>query len=273
QSEHAWMLGRFVLPTSRLDEFVAAQENAASTEAWRLSALLGADPARDVEAIYQFNMQNPGAVIDAIEVKVSTAQEIDSVQKLLPDGVLAYYEVAPGALQELLPTVREFGGRAKIRSGGVTEQAIPPARDVAGFIVRCARAGVAFKATAGLHHPLRACHALTYEDDSPQATMHGFINVLAASVLAFYATQQNAAMSDCTLAQGLAYLLAIEEGQVFCFTDDELVIDLGVNGCHPKLKARMTTEEIARARRDFVISFGSCSFTDPVTGLEQLSFL
>ncbi|HEX8926975.1 MAG TPA: hypothetical protein VF786_14340, partial [Terriglobales bacterium] len=226
QSEHAWMLGRFVVPASRLDEFVAAQENAAATEAWRLSALLGPDPVRDFDAIRQFNLQNPGAVIDTIEAKVSTAAEIDLVQKMLPNEITAYYEIAPSNAQELLPAIRELGGRAKIRSGGVTEQAIPSGRDVAGFIVQCARAGVPFKATAGLHHPLRACHALTYDDDSPSASMHGFINVLAASVLAFYAAQQNAALSDCALQQGLAFLLGIEDTSVFCFSDDGLMIDL-----------------------------------------------
>ena len=273
QSEHAWMLGRFVLPTSRLDEFVAAQENSAATEAWHLSALLGADPARDFAAIVQFNQQNPGAVIDTVEVKATSAHEIEAVQQMLPEGIVAYYEVAPGAVQELLPAIRELGGRAKIRSGGITEQAIPPAREVANFIVQCARAGVAFKATAGLHHPLRACHALTYENDSPKATMHGFINVIAASVLAFYATLQDAAMSPCALQQGLGFLLGIEDPSVFRFSDDGLMIDLCASCSNPKLKARMSTEEIARARHDFVISFGSCSFTDPVTGLERLSLL
>jgi hypothetical protein len=273
QSEHAWMLGRFVLPTSRLDEFVAAQENAAATEAWRLSALLGADPARDFEAIRQFNLQNPGAVIDTVETKVSSAHEIEAVHRSLPEGITPYYEIASSALQELLPVIREIGGRAKIRSGGITEQTIPPSREVAIFIVQCARAGVAFKATAGLHHPLRACHSLTYENDSPHATMHGFINVLAASVMAYSASLQDSTMSPCALQQGLAFLLGIEDPSVFRFGDDGLMVDLCASCSNPNLKARMSTEEIARARQDFVISFGSCSFTDPVTGLEQLSLL
>lgn len=272
QSEHAWMLGRFILPAARLDEFVAAQENAAATQAWRLSALV-TDPVRNFEAIAQFNLQNPGAVIDTVEAKVSSVQEIQAVQEHLPKDITVYYEITPSIAHELLPIIREVGARAKIRSGGITEQAIPPSGEVASFIVQCARAGVAFKATAGLHHPLRACNALTYEADSPKAKMHGFLNVLAASVLAFYATQQNATMSSCALQQGVAYLLTIEEGQVFCFGDDELVIDLGANGCHPKLKVRMSTEEIERARREFVISIGSCSFTDPIHGLEQLNLL
>ena len=273
QSEHSWMLGRFVLPVSRLDEFVAAQENAAATEAWRLSALLGAEPARELEAINQFNSQNPGAVIDTVETKIASAREIETVQQLLPPDTTVFYEIQPGCAEELLPVIREVGGRAKFRSGGVTAQAIPPAREIATFIVQCACAGVAFKATAGLHHPLRACRALTYDDDSPRVTMHGFVNVLTASVLAFSASQQDAAISACSLQQGLTFLLGIEDASVFRFGDESMMIDLCASCSNPKLKASINTEEVARARRDFVISFGSCSFTDPVTGLEQLNLL
>ena len=56
--------------------------------------------------------------------------------------------------------------------------------DVARFIAACAAAGVAWKATAGLHHPVRAEQALTYEPASPRAVMHGFLNVFAAAAFA-----------------------------------------------------------------------------------------
>ena len=45
---------------------------------------------------------------------------------------------------------------------------------------------VPFKATAGLHHPVRAPQALTYEADSPRALMHGFLNVLLAGTFAWH---------------------------------------------------------------------------------------
>ena len=45
---------------------------------------------------------------------------------------------------------------AKVRTGGVTPDAFPSARRrSARFIARCAELSVPFKATAGLHHPLR----------------------------------------------------------------------------------------------------------------------
>ncbi len=47
----------------------------------------------------------------------------------------------------------------------------------------CRAAGVPFKATAGLHHPLRAEQALTYAEGSPRGVMHGFLNVFGAAAL------------------------------------------------------------------------------------------
>ena len=44
----AWALGRFVLPISRVEELAAAQHAIDATgQPWRLSVLLGEDPAAD----------------------------------------------------------------------------------------------------------------------------------------------------------------------------------------------------------------------------------
>ena len=71
-----------------------------------------------------------------------------------------------------------------MRTGGLVPEAIPSPGRLARFLAACAAAGVPFKATAGLHHPLRAEHPLTYAADAPRATMHGFLNVFAAAALA-----------------------------------------------------------------------------------------
>ncbi|MFX4589154.1 hypothetical protein ABTB15_19430, partial [Acinetobacter baumannii] len=74
---------------------------------------------------------------------------------------------------------------AKIRTGGIKPEAIPSPTEVAAFIKACAKLQLAFKATAGLHHPIRAVRALTYDQDAPRAVMHGFINVLMAAAFAW----------------------------------------------------------------------------------------
>jgi hypothetical protein len=139
------------------------------------------------------------------------------------------------------------GLRAKIRTGGVTNDAFPPAAQIAHFINRCAERGVPFKATAGLHHPIRCVKPLTYEPDAPTGTMHGFVNVFMAAALPQYAE------AIVTEADALA----------FEFGDDAA----SWRG------HSVTTEAIARVRDEFAISFGSCSFEEPVADLKELGWL
>ena len=139
------------------------------------------------------------------------------------------------------------GLRAKIRTGGVTYDAFPAAAHVASFIQRCAEHGVAFKATAGLHHPLRCMKPLTYEPDAPKGPMHGFVNVFLAAAVLPHAEA----------------ILAEEDPGAFSF-EDETASWRG---------HRIRTEDLAHTRREFAISFGSCSFDEPVADLKELGWL
>ena len=90
-----------------------------------------------------------------------------------------YCEVPLDSLAQL-DVVKQGGCFAKIRTGGVKPEAIPAPSKVAAFITACAERRLPFKATAGLHHPVRGNYPLTYETSAPQAVMHGFLNVLMA---------------------------------------------------------------------------------------------
>jgi hypothetical protein len=136
--------------------------------------------------------------------------------------------------------VREARAGAKIRCGGAT--AAPPVEAVAEFIAACRDAGVRFKATAGLHHAIRAGDA------------HGFLNVLAAAVFAH---------ADGLSADELVPLLAEEDPQAFS-------IDARGLALHDH---RAGAEQIAEARRDLFVAYGSCSFEEPVEDLIELGVL
>lgn len=161
-----------------------------------------------------------------------------------------YCEVALNNLGEL-DKVKEKNSFAKIRMGGVKPEAIPATKDVALFILKCAELKLPFKATAGLHHPIRAEQALTYEADAPRAVMHGFINVLMAASLAWHGEKD------------IEPVLAETNAQNFKFEDDK--------ACW-KDKC-LEVNQIIEARRQFIHSVGSCSFDEPIHDLKQLGWL
>jgi hypothetical protein len=112
---------------------------------------------------------------------------------------------------------------------------------------------VPFKATAGLHHPIRAEQALTYEPGSPRAVMHGFLNLFAAA--AFARAGADAAEIESVL----------QEADASAFRLD----DRGLGWRH----RHASIADLAETRRVFAASFGSCSFAEPVADLRELGLL
>lgn len=256
ETAHAWMLGRFVVPVASLEELLRSMQLVGSPydRAWHLSALVGEDAAGDVAAVLAFNQAKHQASVDALEVKAGSADQIRDLARVVPPAMKTYVEIPieddPRSLIEALAAARL---RAKVRTGGVVPEAIPAVDQVARFLRACYTAGVPFKATAGLHHPVRAEYALTYDPESPRATMHGFLNVFLASVFHY---------------NGLTHRDTIDllEAQAL----DDVVMD------DEKIAWReyvVTVAEISTIRRRQAVAFGSCSFTDPVDDLVKLGLL
>lgn len=256
QSGNAWMLARFVAPVARLDELRRSIEvtGAPYEHPWRVSALLGDNVGAEIAAAVAFNEAKHQAMIDAFEVKASTTAAIGEIARAIPQGMKTYVEIpVADDPQALIAALAEHRLRAKIRTGGVVPDAIPPVEHVARFLRACYAAGVPFKATAGLHHPLRAEYALTYEPDSPRAVMHGFLNVFLAAVFHHNGLTHRDTI-DLLNARAL----------------DDVVFD------DEKIQWReyvVTTNEVSTIRRRHAVSFGSCSFTDPVDDLTRLGLL
>jgi membrane protease YdiL (CAAX protease family) len=255
----AWMLGRFVLPVKQLSDFAEAAEAhlpvAGDGEPWRLSALLGHELAGDFAGVEAFNQEHAGrAVVDCVEMKAPDPVSLAAAARQVPQGMTAYFELAPGGdLDALLAAVAETGTRAKIRTGGVTADAFPAPADVLRFLAACVRAEVPLKATAGLHHPLRAEHRLTYEPDAPRGTMFGFLNVFLAAAF----------LRAGVPADAVAPLLEEGDASAMHFSDE------GVEWRGHRLSA----DQIRAARQGFATSFGSCSFDEPAADLRALSLL
>ncbi len=264
QSEHAWMLGKFIVPASRLEEFEQAAASCWPRDGeagfWKLSALGGGDLQADLASVNRFNRRRTAGdtaaavMIDAIEFKAATVAEIQAAMRAMQPTLACFIEIPINDdPTELIRAIGAEGAFAKVRTGGVTADAFPSSQNLARFIAACAEEDVAFKATAGLHHPLRAVNRLTYKPDSQSAMMHGFLNVFLAAAFAQngLGVEQLAAMLEETSPEAFRF----EEGCVY-WRDEMLVVG-----------------HIRNARHLFSISFGSCSFTEPIEDLQRLNLL
>jgi hypothetical protein len=256
----AWMLGRFVVPAARLEEFDEAGRDLlpdAAAASWALSAVVGADVELDTRSVHRFNDYHRdvrhGAVhVDTVELKVATPAAIAAADEFV-DAFDAFLEVPIADDPDpLIAAIADVGAKAKVRTGGLTPDAIPGERHLLRFIRRCLDRGVAFKATAGLHHPLRGEYALTYESDAPRGVMYGFLNVFLT--VAF--VRQGA-------DDGVAVALLDER--------DPASFEIG----HRVVRWRgheIGTDELRAARHE-AVAFGSCSFREPVDDLRRLGLL
>ncbi len=256
RSDRSWALGRFVVPCTRLRELT--EQIALLPErgaAWSLSVL---GDATDQETIARFNDGNDGneryAVIEAVEVKASSTEEIHGLAPLA-----AHYEVYAEVpiSDDPLPLIAAIAAhpplRAKIRTGGVTAEAFPGRMQVVRFLAACAAHHVPFKATAGLHHPQRGDYRLTYDRGSAHATMFGFLNLFVAAILL------RSGLSEADAA------LVLDDRDLHAFIFD----DHGVSW-HGH---RLNTSTIHTARKQFATAFGSCSFIEPMDDLHSMGLL
>lgn len=255
-SPDAWALGRLVAPVARLDELADAATAAhVGDDPWRISALLGSDVVADLALIRAWNDAHRGRLaVDVVEARTATPAAIAATSQEVA-GVLTLYAELPVADDpaSLIEAVAKAGARAKIRTGGVEPAAFPTAAQVARFIHRCVTANVAFKATAGLHHPVRARYPLSYAPDAPTGTMFGFLNVFVAAALARTGVSE----------RELARVLDERDRRAFVFTDDAVCWQ----------QHEVPTAVLMAARTSFAISFGSCSFREPLDDLHQLGLL
>lgn len=254
-----WMLGRFVVQAARLDEFLEAATDLLprdGTNRWQLAVTSGEDINETIKAIRDFNRANSERVVaDVLEVKANTVSKIDNTVALLPEGITTYFEIATGeALADLVTTLSLKRQRAKLRTGGVTPDAFPSSKQIIRFVRTCMAANVPFKATAGLHHPIRCFRPLTYAPNAPQGTMHGFLNLLMMTGFA----------RESYRVSLLEELMEEEFEEAFQFTE------LGV---HWRDGHDLNNAQLGWLRQKGMHSFGSCSFDEPIADLEALGLL
>jgi len=258
-SPEAWLLGRLIIPAERLGQLSAwlPTPGAADTDArWTMSALIGtAGLAEDLAAIDRFNARHaPSVAVVSVETVGASVTDVMQVSRTVDPGLERYIEVPIGDdTDTLLDAVSREGCYAKVRTGGVTPDRFPSARDVARVIAACQARQLPFKATAGLHHPVRNEFSVTGRADGARALMHGFVNLLVAAVLC---------AAGSTDPQRLEPVLEERDPHAFGMDRD------GIRW----RDTLMSNEQCAEARAHLLRSVGSCSFEEPIADLRALGW-
>ena len=264
RGENAWLLARLVMPVTRLSEFESAigqlPPSGAAPRAWRLTSGVGPNVAADVGKILDFNQRHApsagkdGFTIESVEIRAANAEEIRAAASQIPKELQAYFEIPlSDTLESSLVAIAEAGGRAKVRTGGEAPEMFPSGADLAHFFSLCARKNVSFKASAGLHRPVRGLQRYTYKPDSASGIMHGFINVFLTASFAREGMNEHDA----------AELLAEQSPAAFAW-DEKGVAWRG--HC-------IGNKQIAAARKSFCQTVGSCSFQEPTDNLKALGLI
>jgi hypothetical protein len=258
------LLGRFVLPSSRLGEFADVSrgvlERGVGSVPWCLSVIVDGDIAEARKTMMGFTATHMShseaghAMCDAVELRAATERDVTDASVAFPKPIHRFFEVSSGGqLRSILETVASRKGSAKIRTGGVEQDAFPRSETVVRFINECNRLGIPFKATAGLHHAICGFYPLTYEVGAEHGNMYGFINVFLASAF---------------IGRGLddeeAYEI-LEESSPAAF----VVHNAGVTWRSHEL----SREDLRLTRAQLFLSFGSCSFREPVDEARELGFI
>lgn len=255
---HGWLLGRILLGLDRLPELEAGLGGKPGEQAGaslRIGAIATGRSIARLDEVRRFNERWAGvASVESVEISAGEPSEIPAIARAL-EGLEVFFEVRPdSSLDTCLETIAAAGAGAKIRTGGVTSGAFPDTDTLARFILASARAGVPFKATAGLHHALRGEYPLTHEADSETTVMHGFLNLSAAAALVYSA--------EAGLSEAQSVLDAASNA-AFTFSSD---------GLHWGERS-VAVADLVEMRRRFFRSFGSCSFAEPVGDLAALGVL
>ena len=252
-SSDRWMLGRFVVAASRLDEMGRIMDDAGfgtPDDPWHVSAVMGVNIPDEVALIEAFRNKwsHLGLIVDAIEYRVTSVGQVTALERQLPTDVIRHLEVpAVGPYGPLIAAIKRIGAYAKLRTGGTTPEAFPEPEDVTTFLLSVVHHDVRFKATAGLHHPFRGIYPLTYDEGAQRGPMYGFVNLLLA----------------------LAEILRVGDGesaQRILEDKDARAFALSDGGIRWRGNA-YTEAELAAVRDRYFLSFGSCSFREPVDEL------
>ena len=277
QAEYSWMLGKFIIPARRLNELAVLAADMEIAQFIPLSVIgTGGSTASEFETAFNNDLsmindflQVHGDIfsVDAYETRLpadvfekETNSELAELMKLVSGGLeRTLAKPTPVFFEAPVPEDHEpviiravesiasinKGCGFKLRTGGTEPNAFPAPEVIAFSIMTCCEFGVPMKCTAGLHHPVR------HYNEEVQAEMHGFLNVFAAGILAYTENLDEAELVE---------VLTDDDPFGFEFGEEGLVYN----------DMNISNEDIRRSREEFMLSYGSCSFDEPIEDLKTL---
>lgn len=289
----AWMLSRFIIPASRLQELHGyADEVFVGEKPFVLSILGGQSETADkfaeeiqnlVQCCGQFLKEHARSVTaDVLEIKLpkeavlsndgqmlgdlltNAAQLIGTSDGLWLPQYVFYESLLSESWQKDIPVVMDaIAAHNKALPGNSKSY------QHAGFKLRCGGVKASmFPSPEQISYVLTKAreynvavkctaglhHPIRHYNESVQTKMHGFINVFGGGMLAY--------MHDLNREE-LEEVIREEDPEQFIFKDDEL-------SWHDY---SISLPEINELRETALVSFGSCSFDEPREDLGKLKLL
>lgn len=238
-SAHRHVVGPFVVAASQLDRLAPLLQDG---QPGSFEVSVTVPSPSEVAAVLAAAGAIEALRVVALEVVVPDGVPVATVVPALDDAlagraeVVVFVELPRDDRRPAL--VEALGGTpylAKLRLGGVRAELYPDEQELAAAVVATARAGLPFKATAGLHHAVRNT------DPETGFEQHGFLNVLAAVEAALAGANEPAVVA----------ILADRDAENIA----SMVQALGAR--------------TDRVREQFR-SFGTCSIDEPVEELTAL---
>lgn len=285
--EYGRMLSNFIIPAKMMGDLTELIKSNGVTDELHFSVLGSSGDTvddfmsslkSDVDIWKSFIENNPSAVTNFYEVRlpieIFATQEAEEVGKFINaisdeisgnfgNDVFLFFEASPDegtTIDEWKTTtdaviegikvhiLTKKNAGYKLRTGGVTASAFPLPEQVAFAIKHCLNRQIPMKFTAGLHHPVR------HFNDEVKTRMHGFINIFCAGAIAI---RHNISESE------MIKMLEEEDPKAFEFTDESFTWD----------KYVISVDDITYSRESLTISYGSCSFDEPIEDLQKLNLL
>lgn len=239
--DHAGVVGLFLCPASRLPELITELIKIRPNKPLPLSLIIDTGLGGVPKAISIVESRTEMLTLRMVEMPApSDVDEVwlERVSEFVPEDVVRVVEPRRGrGWLDGVRKVIEHGSWPKIRCGGLSSENFPSTDEVADFLTVVSNSsGTSFKATNSLHRAVR------HTDSATGFVHHGFLNLLVAS-------------ARCLAGRDVRGALESTDGAALA------------------AEASGLSEPAAKAVRELFSSYGSATFSETISDLEELDLL